>query len=325
MIQLTARGDQPPPTNGQTTALLIRNPVARHALSGPDLARALAVAREAGWHIECVETDACGHATELARAAASRGIDVVIVHGGDGTINEAANGLAGTQTALAGMRGGTANIWVKEIRLPKGPEQAMRAIVSGERRRVDLGRAGGRYFLLMCGLGIDAAIVPRVSARLKRRIGALAYIIAGVSVALRTRPWPVRMTVDETGSETPLYFAVIGNTRSYGGVVNIAHRALVDDAALDLVLMRRGGVLRLLRDSLLLLLRRHDHSPNVRYTRARTIEIATPGVPVQLDGEAHGATPMRFEVAPLALTVIVPRGLRSPLFGNTRDLTDHAG
>ncbi len=296
------------------TALLIRNPVTRHPIDDARLVRVLAVAREAGWQIDAVATEHAGHATALARDAAARGIDVLVIHGGDGTLNEAANGIAGTTTALAVLRGGTANVWAKETHCAKDAVVAMRAIVLGERRRIDLGRANGRYFLLMAGVGLDAQIIPRVTARMKRRLGALAYVIAGIVMALRTKPWPAKITIDGDASESSLYWMLAGNTRSYGGVVQITHRAVADDGLLDIALMRRGGVLHLIADGVRVLLRRHDRSPNVRYVRARGVDITTPGIPIQLDGESHGTTPLHIEVAPLALAVIVPANLRSPLF-----------
>ena len=295
-------------------ALLIRNPIARHAIDDATLERVLSVARDAGWQIGAAATEHAGHATALARDAAARGIEVIVVHGGDGTLNEVANGIAGTEAAMAAMRGGTANVWAKETRCPKDPVAAMRVIVRGKRRRIDLGRANGRYFLLMAGIGLDAAIIPRVDARVKRRVGALAYIITGFTLILRAKPWHVRMTIDGDASESSLYWMLAGNTRSYGGAAQITHRAVADDGLLDIALMRRGGVLRLIADGVRVLLRRHDRSPNVRYVRARSVDITTPGIPVQLDGESHGATPLRVEVAPLALNVIVPADLRSPLF-----------
>lgn len=303
-------------------ALVIRNPASRRALSEQKLRAVLQAARDAGWRIEAVATDAAGHATELARQAAISGVDVVVVHGGDGTINEAVNGLAGTNTALAVLRGGTANVWAKETQCAKDPVASMRAITSGVRRRVDLGRAGGHYFLLMAGIGLDAAIVPRVSVRLKRRLGAAAYIVGGIATALRTKAWPVELKLDGAPAETSLYWMIAGNTRLYGGVTRITHRAVADDGLLDIALMRRGGVHRLLADAVRLLLRRHDRSPNIRHLRTHELEISTPGIPVQVDGEYIGKTPMRIVCVPLALHVIVPRGLESPLF---RDAAEPLG
>jgi len=301
-----------------TTALLIRNPVARRKLSADRLNQLLAVARDAGWEIETVVTPHAGAATHIARDAAERGIDVVIVYGGDGTINEAINGLAGTRTAMATLRGGTANVWAKETQCAKDPVKSMRAVVSGVQRRIDLGRVNDRYFLLMCGIGLDACIVETVGVRMKRWLGAASYVVAGALQVLRTRAWRVDATIDDDASETSLYWLLAGNTRSYGGVAQITYRAVVDDGALDVALMRRGGIVNLVRDGARALFRRHDRSPNVRFGRARRLEISTPGIPVQVDGEAAGETPVQIEVAPQALTVIVPAGLRSPLFGVPR-------
>ena len=115
------------PGHASSRALLIRNPVARHRLTDEQLARMQGVAAAAGWRLESVATDQAGAATALAREAAARGLETVIVYGGDGTLNEAINGLAGTATAAAVVRGGTANVWAKETGVPKDPVKAMAA------------------------------------------------------------------------------------------------------------------------------------------------------------------------------------------------------
>ncbi len=298
-----------------TKCIVIRNPASRRSLSGARLEAALDQARTAGWQVEVVETAHEGHATQIARDAATSGIDVIIVDGGDGTINEVVNGIAHSTVALAVIRGGTANVWAGEIGTSNDPAQAVRDIVRGVRRRIDLGRVDARYFLLMAGIGLDAEIVPRVPPRAKRWTGRVAYVAAGIVAALRTRPWSVRVRVDGEPRDTSLYWMLIGNTRSYGGVARITHRALADDGWLDVALMRRGGPFHLLVDGVRLFLGRHDRSPNIDYRTAKTVEILTPGLPVQVDGEPAGETPMTFEIAPLALEVIVPASLASPLFG----------
>jgi YegS/Rv2252/BmrU family lipid kinase len=297
-----------------TTALLIRNPVARHAIDDETLSAVIDVAAAAGWRIETIATDRAGRATELARDAAARGVDVVVVHGGDGTLSEAANGLAGTATALATLRGGTANVWAKETHCPKDAVAAMRQITDGRRLSVDLGRAGDRYFLLMAGIGLDAAIVPRVHSGLKRRLGVLAYIIAGAITLFRTKPVATHVVIDGAAHDTPLFWLLLGNTRSYGGVVNITRDAIADDGMLEVALMRRGGPFRMLADGARALLGRLHGSRNVLAARAREIDVTTAGLPVQIDGELHGETPMRFTVAAAALQVIVARDLETPLF-----------
>lgn len=318
-----------------TRALIIRNPAARRQIEPAQFEAAVGMLRREGWDVTVSITERAGHATDVAREAAAQMIDVVIANGGDGTINEVVNGLAGSETALAVLPSGTANVWAKEIGVSRDPAQAMRVVLTGRRERVDLGVAttphsGARHFLLMAGIGLDAEIIPRVNPGLKRRTGALAYVLAAVPTAVRTRPWATHMTVDGTEVETPMYWLVVGNTRNYGGLVHITHHARAASGELDAVLMRRGG-LHLLPDGVRVLLKRHEHSPNVHYRPVRELSIETPGIPFQLDGDDCGDTPVVLSVRPSALTVIVPAELRSPLFedgGNEPlplDLNDDAG
>lgn len=301
-----------------TRALIIRNPAARRQIEPTKFEAAVGMLRREGWDVTVSITERAGHATEVAREAAAQLIDVVIANGGDGTINEVVNGLAGSETALAVLPSGTANVWAKEIGVSRDPAKAMRVVLTGRRERVDLGVAttphsGERSFLLMAGIGLDAAIIPRVNPGLKRRTGAAAYVLAAVPTAVQTRPWPTRMTVDGTAVETPMYWMVVGNTRNYGGLVHLTNRATATDGLLDAVLMRRGG-LHLVPDGVRVLFKQHERSPNVHYRAVRELSIETAGIPMQLDGDRCGETPVALSVRALALAVIVPAGLKSPLF-----------
>lgn len=309
-----------------TACTVIRNPVSRGAVPPARLDAALADARHAGWRITVVETTSAGAAEALAREAVSGGADVVAVSGGDGTLNEAINGMMsepGCTAALAVIPGGTANIWAKETGIPRDPERAVQTMLAGARRRVDLGRAGQRYFLLMAGIGLDAEIVPRVSPALKRRLGAASYLVAGVSTAFATRPWRARVRVDGSPGrrETSLYWMLVGNTRSYGGFTDILYRAVADDGLLDVAIMHRGGVVNLANAAARVFFNRHDRLKNVDYVTAREVEVLTPGIPVHIDGEPAGCTPMRFAAAPSALTAIVPASHATPLFARPPDAT----
>ena len=156
-----------------------------------------------GWRTTKHPTERPDEATRLAREAVDQGLDAVFVVGGDGTINEVINGLAGSEVALGVLPGGTGNVWAKEMGLPtRSPRHllplvdSVRALVPGARRRIDLGRANGRYFLQWTGLGLDAEVTYAMEPRTRRqrRLGALAYIVAGVTTAatmagIRTRIW----------------------------------------------------------------------------------------------------------------------------------------
>ncbi len=295
------------------TCVVIRNPTSGRSLDERKLDVALNIARDAGWDVSVAATERSGHATEIAREAAASGVDVIIVNGGDGTINEVINGIAGTAAALATLRGGTANVWAGEIHMERDSVKAMRQIVRGERRRIDLGRADGRCFLLMAGIGFDAEVVPGVSRRLKRLIGPLAYVVTGVAAIFRTRDRMARVRIDGSVSDMHAHWLLVSNTRSYGGITNIMFRAEADDGLFDVGIMHRGGPWRTVIDGVRVLLKRHERSSNIDYIKAREVEIETAGLAVQLDGERWGSTPMRFEVWPQSLTVIVPAGLDTPL------------
>ncbi len=293
--------------------VVILNPVARGSPSIEKLRDAISALE--GWETSLQATTSAGHATELAREAAQQGIDVVAACGGDGTINEVANGLAGSPTAMATIRGGTANVWAKEIGAPKKLSEAVSVIATGEVRTMDLGRAQDRYFLLMAGVGFDASIVQRVSSRLKRWSGAVAYALPSIGRAFTHRSISADLVVDDQALSTPLYWLLLGNTRNYGGVLNLTHMAKADDGLLDVLLLKHGGPPRLAWLAVWTLFKRHQNRAEVVYKKADLVEVRTPGLPVQIDGEYLGETPMTFGIAPGALKVIVPPDFESPLFG----------
>src|SRR6187402_1220185 len=127
-------------------AIVVYNPVSRNAPSWIRLQEAARGMRAHGWEVSVAATQASGHGTELARAAAADGVDVVFSCGGDGTINEVVNGIKGSASALAVLRGGMGDVFGKEAGIPRAPEKALRVLIDGTRRRMDVGRANERYF-----------------------------------------------------------------------------------------------------------------------------------------------------------------------------------
>ncbi len=303
--------------------MIVRNPRARRAPSERDLLRAVGPLCDAGWSVELHTTTAPGEAAELAAEAARAGAEMVVACGGDGTVHEAANGLAGTDTSLGVAPAGTADVWAREAFIPRDPTAALAMLPQARPAPADLGIVNGRHFLLMCGIGLDAEAVRRVDAgvRAKRWLGRAAYAAAGAAVALGARPVPVAITVDGETLQRDLLVAIAGNTRLYGGVARITDAALIDDGLLDLCLFHaaggRGGVthraglaLRVLRGGL-----HRRAGGGIDYRRATRV-VLTPErpLPVQADGELIGETPATLSVAPAALTVLIaPRP--NPLFG----------
>ena len=178
--------------------LLIVNP---YATTVSDRLRDLVVyALQGRFEVDAVDTEARGHATELCREAAHEGYDVVVAFGGDGTVNEAANGLLGSPTPLCCLPGGSANVFAKMLGIPgdliDATEHLLAMADDWRPRKVDLGSVNGRCFTFASGLGLDASVVERVDSnpRLKARLGP--YYFAWVAIATFAPPLPAQTAAD---------------------------------------------------------------------------------------------------------------------------------
>ena len=314
--------------------LLLRNPVARRAPSEAALIEAAAPLRDRSWEIELRSTREPGEATRSAAAAAADGLDAVVAVGGDGTVHEVVNGLAGSRTALGVVPAGTANVWAREAGVPRGPERALTFLMAARSARIDLGRvaleAGAalpdgatfeesreRRFLLMCSAGLDAEIVRLVGAGgwRKRLLGRAWYAVRGTVAGVRAQPAHARIEVDGVRIERDLLMAVAGNTRLYGGVARLTGAARADDGLLDLCAFSGAGLARRLRLTARAArggLERRS-GDGIDYVRGAEIRIeADRPLAVQADGEPIGETPVTLTVEPRALTVLLAPG-PSPL------------
>jgi diacylglycerol kinase family enzyme len=283
-------------------------------------------ALSADHEVEVAETNRRDHATSLARGAANAGVDVVVVLGGDGTLNEAANGLAGTDTALAALPGGSTNVFARTLGLPNDPIEAtsdlLDALGRGSIRPVGLGNVNGRFFLFHTGIGFDAAIVAQVEKRsgLKRYAGHALFIYAGIetTVAHYDRSTPhfrVRHadgTVVEDG-----YLTIVLNTNPYTYLGNRPLNLAPDagfDRGLVVVTVRTMSVLPFLGIAASAL-GNGEHLRKSRHVDYRTdVEfcevLANPdggGMPYQVDGDhLGGVEKLQFRHEPEALKLVVP-------------------
>ena len=208
--------------------------------------------------VELATTSRRGHASRLAQGAAAEGADAVVVLGGDGTLNEAANGLAGTSTALGVLPGGSTNVFARTIGMTNDPIEAtgelLAAMTKGSRRRVGLGTVNGRYFLFHIGLGFDAAVVEQVEKRaaLKRYAGHPLFVYAAFTTWLRhydkTRPrFAIRFA--DAGVVDDGYFALCLKTNPYTFLGNLPLNVAPEagfDSGLSLVTFRDLGFLRVI-------------------------------------------------------------------------------
>jgi len=308
-------------------AHLIYNPTA-----GPrDVRRALkrvhSHLKRRGWSVELQLTEKPGDATTLARAAAQTGCDVVIVAGGDGTVNEAVNGLVGTQTALGVLPVGTGNMWAKQLGIPTytltNPlrlHEAANGLAEGPIRLVDVGQVNSSYFLCWAGIGLDAQVTTEMEPRQRytKRLGMLPYAIAAVLVARDFQGVRTRVSLDGNVVRGRTLLILVSNIQQYIGVLNVAREARMDDGLLDVFIFKGLGFQYAVRHLLKLISQRYLQDPQIVHRQARHIEVWTERViPVQVDGDPIGTTPVTLKVVPCALRVLVPPSAPLSLFVST--------
>lgn len=263
-----------------------------------------------GIDVEILNTSGPNDATRLAAQAAAGGAREVIVSGGDGTINEALQGLIGTNVRLGIWPCGTANVLARELKIPLKWEGAAEVITRGRSSTIHVGCATientgeRRYFFLMAGVGLDASVVQHVRPGLKRRVGEAAFWYAGLGHLAHWQP--ISFKVEVNGESFPATFAAIGNAAHYGGNLAITPRARLDQAEFEVCVVDSQSRLYFLR--LLSRAMRGGVSQNARGVRfIRTTRTRVTGdALVQIDGELVGHLPMTFEIAPNSIEVITP-------------------
>jgi len=272
-----------------------------------DLDRATHLLDAYGIRIVRIPTTGAGSATALAREQVAAGRDLIIACGGDGTVNEVVNGMAGSRVPLALLPAGTGNVLAKELGLPWDIWRAAEYIPAGEVRRIALGRAGERYFICMAGVGVDANIVYRLSVKTKLSLGMLAYWIESFRQLLEYE-FPL-FSVRVEGQSFQAALLIVSRTKNYGGPVQLTRRADLFSDEFEVCLFQRRNRFLYLLYFLALQMGLLERFRDVRFLRTRRVE-AQPGeqrIQVQVDGELAGALPMDFVIVPEALSLLVPR------------------
>ncbi len=243
----------------------------------------------------------------IVNEALERGATRIIAGGGDGTVNEVVNGMAGSRVPLALLPAGTGNVLAKELGLPWDIWRAAEYIPAGEVRRIALGRAGERYFICMAGVGVDANTVYRLSVQTKLSLGMLAYWIESFRQLLEYE-FPL-FSVRVEGQSFQAALLVVSRTKNYGGPVQLTRRADLFSDEFEVCLFQRRNRFLYLLYFLALQAGLLERFRDVHFLRTRRVE-AQPGnqrIQVQVDGELAGALPMDFVIVPEALSLLVPR------------------
>ncbi len=261
-------------------------------------------------------TQGPGDAERAAREAADGGqYEAVLVAGGDGTVNEAINGLLRGRSRLPmGLVPlGTQNVLAHELGLPlpSANWNATAAMLrAGRTRAIDVGLAGDRCFSLMAGFGFDAQVVREVLRPVKEIIGPAAYAFATVGALARCRSSALRLTLDSEEIGVEAYLIVVANAASYAyRQIKLAPFATLDDGWLDVCVFERAPSERFgfAGQLVAVLARRHLRDPRVRYYRVKRVTIVSdPPIEGQFDGEPGGKTPLEISILPRALSIFVP-------------------
>lgn len=294
------------------------NPASANGSTGrrwPEIARRAAAV---GLHGEALLSERPGHLGELAREAALAGARLLVVVGGDGSVHEVASGLAGLHDPpeLAIVPRGTGWDFVRTFGIPRGVEEAAGVALGGDVDVIDLGRVTYRAwdgsealatFANVASAGMSGAIAQRANSTTKALGGKASYLWATFAVFSRWTATSVRLSVDDEQREARMFDVVVANGRFFGGGMKMCPEAEPDDGLFDVLTI--GDVTKADLITTLPKIYRGTHLPHPKaeLLRGRTVTIDPPEpLPIQLDGEQPGTTPVRFEIVPRALRLRVP-------------------
>ncbi len=265
--------------------------------------RAFAAQQTGDWRVWT--TEASGHATELARNALGEGAEIVAAAGGDGTVHEVLGGVLGSSAALAVLPVGTGNDLARMLPFGNDLPRALAALAAGSASPVDVGIANGRPFLNVAGCGFDARVAHRINHGLRFLSGTPAYLAAILAELATYRAASLRIETDSGTIETRAMLCAVANSRSYGGGLQIAPSAELADGLLDLAVIHEIGKLDFVRTLPKAFSGRHTSHPKYQTLRVCSATVVSdPPLPVLVDGELAGTTPLHIEIRPAAIRLV---------------------
>ena len=285
-------------------ALLLVN---RHSRQGQRrFAQAVDVLNDLGFELITVPIKNPEHLPQLVRQKGAN-VDLVIVGGGDGTLNAVADSLVEMELPLGILPLGTANDLARTLKIPSTVTQACQVIANGHIKYIDLGWVNGKYFFNVASLGLSVEITGKLSQGAKRRWGVLAYAFTALQVISQTRRFQAEIAVNGESIRVKTIQITVGNGRFYGGGMAVAQDATIDDQRLDLYSLELKHWWQIFPLLWRLPQGQQGVLPWVRTLEGETVEIYTrKSYPINTDGEITTGTPATFRVIPHALGVLVP-------------------
>lgn len=315
----------------EQTATIIYNPLAGPVNLAATMESIASRWRVIGWEVDVRPTKAAGHATQLALEAVERGRKLVLAAGGDGTLGEVVNGLAGSQTVMGVLPAGTANSFARELQLPlpgllheNNLLSASDALLNGRVQTIDLGfsvhqgEEKGRYWILWTGMGADSFMVNELEPRPKwsKRIGWPSYVVQGLPALSRFSHVHAWVEVDGHRFEDDYILVLISNCQRYaGGFITLSHDSKVDDGLLEVWLFGGRGFISMSRHAVRALQGQATKAPDAIMFKGTQIMVRTePLMPVQTDGDLAGKTPLQCSIKPASLQLLTPVSAPDSLF-----------
>jgi YegS/Rv2252/BmrU family lipid kinase len=277
------------------------------------VAEVAGILREGGWRVDDAVVSRKGELRQLARRAVRHGADVVVAVGGDGAVLQVATGLAGSRTALGIIPLGTGNLLAGNLRLPTSPAKAARLLLTGRRRRIDVGRitvdGKERCFTVACGVGFDAEVMDATETTQKLHWGKLAYLANAVGQSDEVRNVVHTITIDGERMKTRASQVFVANFGRMLPIVSPRRPIRPNDARLDVIIIQAAGPLPGLLAGWEAITQGElgeSRGGHVFRAQASKVRIETkPRRLVEVDGSVIGSTPVKIRVRPAALTVVV--------------------
>jgi diacylglycerol kinase (ATP) len=283
---------------------IIINPAARGAKAR--LARLHKIAKDA----VIKTTIGPGDAEAQAERAVEQGYETIVAAGGDGTINEVVNGIGLAPVALGILPMGTVNVFAMELGIPFGVEAAWKVIRAHHVRHIDLASANGTYFVQMAGIGFDAQVAKENNRTIKKMIGPLSYILTTAKLSMSKPPRLRAITQGRVAAEGS--FALVGNGRFYGGPFSVFRGANSQDGLLHVLVFRNSDPVSILRYWRGAMFGSVSNFTDVTYFKAKSLLIESDReVPLEVDGEVAGHSPVKFSIKHKKLHVLAPAGKSS--------------
>ncbi len=311
-------------TMAENRALIIANPMAGGGHGPDELRQGEDLLRSAGWHVETKVTTRPGEAATLSYAGTVEGFDMILAAGGDGTVGQVVDGIVSapgepTEKPMLGILPmGTGNVLAKDLGYPiPNPvrpfvfKEAIQKILKGKVFLVDVGRANGKHFLSWCGIGFDAKVAQQVESHpeQKKLLGKAAFVIAGMMILNTYVGHKATVLVDGETVTRRVIMVLVSNIQLYARFIRIAQDAKLDDGLLDIYLFEGESGLSVIKHGFTLLFRPSPpfRPPSMLSFKGKHIEILSKEpIPVHLDAEPHGSTPLTVDVVPKALRLILP-------------------